>query len=707
MQPQESTLPFLREDLQLLENAPAEDGSKQWLLFDPIQNRYFTIGIDTFELITHWEGGVTLSAFLVKLDQEGYEIDEEGLNVFLGFVQSNGLIKSGSIADTKRLYGQKKQMRQHPLKWLLHNYLFIRIPLVKPDKWLSKYVSKVDFFYSPMWQSIVLLLGFLGLMMVMRDWENFKSTFGYFFSAQGMLYYIISLALVKSAHELGHAFTAKRYGAKVPSMGLAFLVLFPVLYTDTTNAYAFKSKYQRLHVAMAGMKVEIYLAMIATFLWSFLPDGILKSVAFTIATTSWITSLLVNISPFLRFDGYYVLSDWTDTKNLQPRSFAMARWFIRHYILGALEQQPEMMSVGRKRFFIAYAIATWIYRFFLFVGIAFMVYHFAFKALGILLFLVEIIWFVLLPIYKELKIWVEKRHELSWNQRNKTAAIILGTLLFLIVIPWRSSVKMPAILKAEKLTQIYTPKDAKIVQILVKTGAKVDAGAVLFKMASPTLDQKLLVAKHELKGLQQSYNQYATNTKVLDQKMILQQALLKKEQEINSLLLAQDALVLKAPFEGIVLLNDTFLQGQYVNHKEPIATLYDPKSLHVVGYSSDVEYPLLASGASGVFIAHAPGISPLGVVVKKRSPFSLVDVEYEELSSLYGGQIATRPMTEKNHGRLITEKAYFKVEALPFDTTKEYYHRVDGELIVDAKPSSILLTWVKKIVTILQKESGF
>ena len=104
-------------------------------------------------------------------------------------------------------------------------------------------------------------------------------------------------------------------------------------------------------------------------MWSFAPDGILKSILFIIATTSWISSLLINISPFLRFDGYYALSDLSDSKNLQPRSFAMAKWFVRKNILGLEEVKPEILSKFKENFFIIYAISTWIYRFFLFLGI--------------------------------------------------------------------------------------------------------------------------------------------------------------------------------------------------------------------------------------------------------------------------------------------------------------------------------------------------
>ena len=390
-QQQEVILPKIRNDLKLIETSVAEDGSKRWLLFDPIQNKYFNIGLDAFDLISNWQSDIEIDEFIKILESKNYHIDKDSLQPFIDFLVNNNLILCEDSKYTNRMINSYKQSKQNIFKWLIHNYLFIRVPLLKPDAWLEKNKNRVDFFYSNLWQNIVLFLGFLGIIFVLRDWENFISTFMYLFSKEGFFYYFLSLVFVKSFHELGHAFTTKRLGCKVSTMGVAFLVLFPVLYTDTTDSWRLKSKYQRLQIVLAGMKVELYLALIATFLWSFAPDGILKSILFIIATTSWISSLLINISPFLRFDGYYALSDITDSKNLQPRSFAMAKWFIRKNILGLDEIKPEILSKQKENFFITYAILTWIYRLFLFLGIAFLVYYFAFKVLGIILFLVEII----------------------------------------------------------------------------------------------------------------------------------------------------------------------------------------------------------------------------------------------------------------------------------------------------------------------------
>ena len=113
----------------------------------------------------------------------------------------------------------------------------------------------------------------------------------------------------------------------------------------------------------------------------------------------------------------------------------MARWFIRKNILGLDDVKPEILTKEKEKFFILYAIGTWIYRFFLFLGIAVLVYYFAFKVLGIILFLVEILWFILLPVYKELKIWWTKRTQVKFNKRNITSLFLIFFLLFFIFIP--------------------------------------------------------------------------------------------------------------------------------------------------------------------------------------------------------------------------------------------------------------------------------
>ncbi len=61
---QKILLPKIRNDLKLLETSASEDGSKRWLIFDPIQNKYFNIGIDTFDLISKWQNNIEVEEFI-------------------------------------------------------------------------------------------------------------------------------------------------------------------------------------------------------------------------------------------------------------------------------------------------------------------------------------------------------------------------------------------------------------------------------------------------------------------------------------------------------------------------------------------------------------------------------------------------------------------------------------------------------------------
>ena len=125
---------------------------------------------------------------------------------------------------------------------------------------------------------------------------------------------------MKILHELGHAYAARHFGARVPVIGLAFLVMFPILYTDTTDVWRIQEKRSRTLINGAGITVELCIAAISLLLWAFLPDGIFRSIAFFAATTSWAMSLFVNLNPWMRFDGYYLISDLLGVENLQKLS---------------------------------------------------------------------------------------------------------------------------------------------------------------------------------------------------------------------------------------------------------------------------------------------------------------------------------------------------------------------------------------------------
>src|SRR5690606_37041899 len=136
------------------------------------------------------------------------------------------------------------------------------------------------------------------------------------------------------------------------------------------EAWKLDSRRKRFAIGAAGIAAELILAVLATLAWTMLPDGPFRAAAFVLATSTWILTILINASPFTRFDGYFLLADWLNLPNLHARSFALARWWLRETLFGFGDAPPEDFAPARRRRLVMLALFTWLYRLILFIAIA-------------------------------------------------------------------------------------------------------------------------------------------------------------------------------------------------------------------------------------------------------------------------------------------------------------------------------------------------
>lgn len=697
-------LPELRPDLALLPGSAAEDGSPTWLIHDVIRNRYFKLGLDAFRAIGQWQSGMASTTFLQKCQEEGIGVDEDDLKGLLQFMQVNQLVLADDQASVQRLLEQHQKTRQHWLKWLLHHYLFIRIPLWRPDAFLDATWPLVSRCTRPPVVWTIRCMGLIGLLMVTRQWEVFVSTFLHFMSWQGLALYGLTLAVVKSAHELGHAYTAKKYGCKVGSIGVAFLLLFPVFYTDTTDAWRLKSNRDRLRIVLAGVGTELHLAMLATFAWSFLDDGPWRSVAFFVATTSWLTSLLVNISPFMRFDGYFATADFLRADNLQPRSFALARWHLREMLFRLGDTAPESLPPMRARLFIAYAYATWIYRLTLFMAIALLVYHFAFKLLGILLFAVEIGWFILLPMKNELLQWWQRRHAIRLNRNSLLSLLGLFLLLLAFVTPWRSTVRVPGVLLAGEFQAVYASERGQVSAILVAPRKQVAEQTPLVRLNQPELTHAISQTSRELDLVEKKIQRQAGSARDLQDALILTQQRMELQTRLQRLQQREERLTVRAPIQGIVSQMEPLQKGQWVSENAPLMTLRSEQGLRVMALVPAGDLHRIQEGASATWVSNLPGSPRLDLKLTRIDQTALQQLMWPELASDYGGQVPTR---KDAHQQLHPEGAWYQLELTSTSAQIGPAQQQAGQILIQANSETWLGRYGRQAAAIWIRESGF
>nr|CRH04454.1 putative Peptidase M50 [Candidatus Magnetococcus massalia] len=700
-------LPTIRQELDLYPGPQREDGSRTWTLHDPVRHRFFRIGWLEFELLRHWSKG-SFGAIKEELDKSTLTISEEQFEEFAQFLTANQLVDTPAQAAIEQADRMEAMQQEKGLSWMVKNYLFFRIPLFHPDWLISKLYPLFSFLYSSLFRQLMLLVSIIAMVLLARQFDQFMSTFMFFFSMEGMAIFFVTILVSKFIHEAGHALTAKHYGLQVPSMGVAFLVMWPVLYTDTSESWKLTDRFQRLHIASGGILAELTLAVIATLVWLFVPDGIVRSAAFYLATISWVMTLAINLNPFMRFDGYYLLADFLDIDNLQTRAFVLAKWWMRGKILGIKAENPEPEILGRTRnIVLTYAYSTWIYRFFLFLGIALLVYTFFFKVLGILLFVVEIFAFILVPIGKELVAWWGLRSSLTMNRNVVTSTLIIGLFLTGILLPWKHPIQAPAELHAVLQTDLYAPNPGQIAQRFVGDGTEVERGTPLMRLISIDLESRKRQANIDILAIQAKLETLESSEENRTNRQILEQQLLEK----RSLLLGVEEeiarLVIRAPHGGIYLdVPEGLRNGLWVNPSTLLGRVVDRSQASIKAYAVEDDLHRLELPSTGRFYAQDPEDPAINVSLVEISPSSSNRLESPYQASTYGGGVA---VNEDAEGELVTQQAIYTLRLLPSEG-ENWQPRgrvVTGTVRLEGKPESLFEQAATFVTGILIRESGF
>jgi putative peptide zinc metalloprotease protein len=206
--------------------------------------------------------------------------------------------------------------------------LFYKLTLWNPDRWLSQTFPAIAWIWT---RPFALgLAGFLAVFatvglaqrqsivhMGMQLWQAMGP--GVF-----LPFGLLSMAVV-ALHELGHAYTLKRYGGVVPEVGLLFMCLMPAAYTNTTDQYALPRRRQRALVVGAGLLCQGAIAALAWVGWNLSVPGSWLATASYLLLVAALFTVAMNLNPMARFDGYFLLMALTGINNLRSRSFGYYR----------------------------------------------------------------------------------------------------------------------------------------------------------------------------------------------------------------------------------------------------------------------------------------------------------------------------------------------------------------------------------------------
>lgn len=356
-----------------------------------------------------------------------------------------------------------------------------------------------------------------------------------------------------------------------------------------------------------------------------------------------------------------------------------------------------------RRRLLIWGYGSWLWRAALFLGIALAVYHMFFKLLGIVLMLVELLWFIGLPIWREWQEWWRRRDQAAPGKTLLTAAGLL-MLSALLVLPWRTAVDVPSVLEAASSTALYPPLSARLKQLHVRDGQAVQQGELLLELESPDLESRQAIVRQEIQILQLQLRRQAGRSETVGDAAVLEQRLATSVAEYRGLDAQRERLQLRAPESGVVRdLQPNLAPGRWLKPGDPLLRVVAP-GVRLRGYLAEDGLWRVQPGSEGRFIADDPARAALAVRLDDVDDTGVAYLQLEALASDHHGPIAVRRDAQHRAAPL---QAQYGARLSLLEAADEPSLPVRGVVVLEGTGQSILgATW-RRLAALGVRESGF
>jgi putative peptide zinc metalloprotease protein len=538
---------------------PQVQAHRQWfrgqlwfVVREPFNNEFFRLRASAHAFVQRLDGTRTVQEAWEETlanDPEDAPGQQDVIELLARLYAAN-LIFTDLPADTAALFQRhRKRRRQETISKLL-GAMFARFPLWDPDDFLRRVLPVVGPLFGRLgavvWMAVVLL----GLKGVVENRGAVLAEAGRALTPENLLWLYLATLGIKLLHEFGHGILCRKFGGEVHTFGVMLMVFTPMPYVDATSAWSFRERWQRVAVGAGGMIVEVFIAGWAAIFWAASGPGLLHTLAFNVMFSASVSTLLFNLNPLLRFDGYYMLMDGLHLPNLSQRSLGLIRHLAEKKLFGLRREKPPVLQLGEARWLIGYGVASFVYRIVLSVSIILFVAT-QFPVIGMFLAGVCVAGWVIAPIWRFI-VYIATSPKLA-RVRPRACGVTLGTaaaLAFVLgVLPMPADLRAPGIVQAEEYTLVATANAGFVEKVLATSGAEVKAGQPLLQLADPELAFEIRQVEAQLEEAaarqRQAVSKGGQNQRAIESALValrLRQADLARRQRELTVAAAHDGL---------------------------------------------------------------------------------------------------------------------------------------------------------------------
>ena len=283
----------------------------------------------------------------VFLAESALTIDAQKLTTFLDTCVASGIIIA--TEDSDPIESPPPRPRRRPAG------LVVCIPIV-PHRRLSVITRPlVRLFSPPVAVACLLLISWVCCDVFARHIRAVAQLQSSFMSLSAVDWLLLVLLNVIALffHELGHSAACTRYGCRHGSLGIGLYLIYPVFFVDVSNTWSLP-RLKRVVVDSGGIYFHLIFASACYIGWLATHGPLLLITVYCIAM-----SVLLNLNPFFKFDGYWILSDLIGVPNLYSAGKGAARYYW-HAIRGQeMQSRPRLLQfhAGARAAVLVYSFA--------------------------------------------------------------------------------------------------------------------------------------------------------------------------------------------------------------------------------------------------------------------------------------------------------------------------------------------------------------
>ena len=685
-----------------------------YVLQNPAKNDYFRLSDPAYHFAAMLDGRRTVNeVWRICMERFGDAAPTQGGVVdLLSRLHAANLLQGDFAPDAEELFQRYQKRRWREVRGLLSNFLFIRVPLWDPDRFLDRWVGIFGKLFTGwgwfVWAAIV----GAGLWAIGGHSQDLTRQASGILNPGNLPLLYIALVVVKLFHELAHGFSCKHFGkqsgtgGEVHQMGVMFLVFAPLPYVDATSAWALRDKRQRIVVGASGMLVELAIAALAAILWAHTAEGTtVHAIAYNMMFVASVSTVIFNGNPLLRYDAYYILLDTIEIPNLDSRSKAYLRYLVKRYLWGVAKAHDPSHTPTEKVWLAVYAIASVTCRVIVFGAIILFVGS-RFFSIGLLVAAILVAVWLVKPFAHLLR-YLASSPELN---RIRTRAVATTATGFLALIVLFGLIKAPDRFRIEgavepfTYAEIHMKTDGFIRHVLDSGSYAGPDGPPLIEAVSPALEARRDQLQAELRHLQvqrqHAHTTEAAAVQIMSEKVAaLQEQIIRNQEDLK-------ALQLKSPISGtwVAPASDRF-PGLYLKQGRRIGIVANLNDLRIRGVAGQsVAARLIRETQPLVDIRiRVKGQPDLEVAgrIDKIIPAGQDRLPSAALGFAAGG--ATAIEVEDPDGRL-TAEPFFEILVIP-DVPESILLR-PGQIMVlrfEASPKPLLEQGLRTLLQLFQK----